>query len=435
MLHVRQLRVTLDGRLVGRLASSARGQVWFEYEAAWLSAGFDIAPHTMPFVPGSQKAASSLFDGLHGVFNDSLPDGWGMLLMDRALRQFFGWPRHEVLPLDRLAYIGERALGALSYEPELELPHGNDVGAALDLARLAQSAQKVLAGDEADVLRELLLHGGSPGGARPKVTLARRPSDGACVAGFTPLQPGFEHWMVKFPARADSAQAGRIEYAYAEIARRAGLTMPPSALIEVPQLTPSGRPSRREPQRFFAVKRFDREGDTRIHMLSLSGHLYATHLAPSLGYDTLMAATLRLTQSVQEVERAFRWMVFNAVMHNRDDHSKNFAFLHRSGRWRLSPAYDLTFSPGIGGQHSSDIHGSGHPQRSDALAVGRSAGLADPATIIDEVVEAAGAWMRLAGQLEMAGGERRAIGTAIQTMRRRMGTATTRVAGAVKRRR
>ncbi len=432
MLHVRQLRVTLDGRLVGRLASSARGQVWFEYDARWLGDGFDIAPHTMPFVPGSQQATSPLFDGLHGVFNDSLPDGWGMLLMDRAVRQSLGWSRHEALPLDRLAYLGERALGALSYEPELKLPEPDEDDPAVDLARLAQAAHQVLAGDEAEVLNELLIHGGSPGGARPKVTVARRPSDGTCVSGFAPLQPGFEHWMVKFPGRADSAQAGRIEFTYAEIARRAGLTMPPSALLEVPQLTPSGRASRRAPQHFFAVKRFDREGDQRIHMLSLSGHLYATHLAPSLGYDTLMAATLRLTQSVQEVAQAFRWMVFNAVMHNRDDHSKNFAFLHHHGRWHLSPAYDLTFSPGIGGQHSTDIHGSGHPQRSDALAVGRSAGLADPGTIIDEVVEAAGAWTRLADRNEVTGDERRAIGTAIQTMRRRMGNATPRVAGAAK---
>jgi serine/threonine-protein kinase HipA len=406
--HVTTLAVKLGGAKVGTLALDRRNAIYFQYEQSWLSAGFDIAPYTMEFTTKLQGAPSNLFNGLHGVFSDSLPDGWGLLLMDRAFQELLGWDRNSITPLDRLAYIGHRAMGALQYEPELvDLPE-----TALDLASLAMSAGKVLAGDDGTVLPQLLLHGGSPGGARPKVTVARQPAANLCMSGFEPLQPGFEHWIVKFGARSDPADMGRIERAYAAMAALAGVEMPMTELVHVG----SGDDARA----YFAVRRFDRSADERIHMLSLSGHLYASHRAPSLDYETILAATHRITGSTVEVAKAFRLMVFNALAYNRDDHSKNFAYLFREGRWLLSPAFDLTHSFGMHGQHTSAVNGRGNPTREDVLAEASKAGIADAEQVIDEVATAVGRWRELAGQFGVNVEEAKSIGSSLDEMQTRI---------------
>lgn len=407
--HVRRLAVSMEGSRVGALASDERGWIVFQYDPGWLRAGFDIAPHTMRYVLEPQLAHDTTFDGLHGVFYDSLPDGWGLLLMDRALKMAFGWDRPSITMLDRLSYMGSRAMGALVYEPEI----GPDQDLGIDLASLALAAETVMEGRDDQVLRALFIHGGSPGGARPKVTVARRSSDGACASGFRPLDPGFEHWMVKFRSRDDAIDTGRIEYAYSRMADAAGLQMPPAEIVEVDVA------GRREA--FFAVKRFDREGEKRIHMMSLCGHLHASHRMPSLGYEAILAATLRLTGSAQELRRAFRLMLFNAITHNRDDHSKNFAFLRRDGVWRMSPAFDLTMSEGMAGQHSSDINGSGDPQRKDVLALASRFSIGDASAITEQVIEAAGLWPKLASECGVSSEQSLQIGRLIDRMRSRLG--------------
>jgi serine/threonine-protein kinase HipA len=420
--HTQQLQVSLDGKTVGALASSARGELYFQYDPTWLREGFDIAPHTMAFGPAPQLAQQGTFDGLHGVFHDSLPDGWGLLLMDRALQHGLGWARHDITLLDRLAYVGPRAFGALSYAPVLAPQASADDTPntdTLSLALLAQQAQKVLAGHDAEVLPALMLHGGSPGGARPKVSVARNPSTGHCVSGFAPLQPGYMHWMVKFPAPGDGNYAGHIEYVYARLARLCGLHLPAADLIETAAVRGSGRGTSRA-QSFFAVQRFDREGDTRIHMLSLCAHLYASHRAPSLDYEHFLAATWRLTQDITQVQQAFRRMVFNVVMHNRDDHSKNFAYLYLNGVWVLSPAYDLSFSQGVGHQHTCAVNGNGVPTRQDLLAVAKRCALKNAGPVIDEIVHAACAWGPLADKQGIPQRERHAVAKAIEAQRQRL---------------
>ena len=163
--HATLLDVLMDGRTVGRLAKDPyeRGSIWFEYDPEWMKTGFDLSPFP-PFGlrAGAFKPLSQIFDGLHGVFNDALPDGWGLLLMDRALKSSLAWDRHAIEPLDRLAYIGNRAMGALEFRPAMAR---GQTESAVSLESLAESALLVQEGSAADVLAALYIHGGSPGGA------------------------------------------------------------------------------------------------------------------------------------------------------------------------------------------------------------------------------------------------------------------------------
>jgi len=229
MIPVARLSVRLAGQNVGQLGLGERGRIYFQYDPDWIAGGFDLAPGSLDFNPSVQlPKRPEVFDGLHGVFHDSLPDGWGLLLMDRFFRQTLGEEIQSITPLDRLAYLGNRGMGALEYEPAL--PVGN-IPETVDIATLAQAAQAVLAGKTPDVLPQLYIQGGSPGGARPKVTVALSDDASICRSGFSPLPEGYDHWLVKFRARDDPPDMGRIEQVYAAMARLAGVETPESRPI------------------------------------------------------------------------------------------------------------------------------------------------------------------------------------------------------------
>jgi serine/threonine-protein kinase HipA len=400
----------MGGRAVGTLGIDARARLFFAYERDWIESGFNLSPHTMDFVSELQPAKSPEFNGLHGAFNDSLPDGWGLRLMDRALTQGLGWDRGEVTPLDRLAFMGSRPMGALEYEPEF----GPTEDSELDLAQLATDAEGVIEGATQEVVRSLIVYGGSPGGARPKVTVAMNTTENTCVSGHKPLRAGFEHWIVKFRTREDPVDSGRAERAYAKMAGAAGIEMPETTLVDV---TVNARQ-----ESFFAVKRFDRLGAEKLHMLSMGGHLYASHRAPTIDYDIVIAATQRLTQSVVEARKAFALMVFNATAHNRDDHSKNFAFTRSPAEgWQLSPAFDLTMSTGINGQHTTAINGSGDPVRSDIDKVANKASIDGVGDVVEKVLSATGRWAEFADEFDVSRARSAEINKNIERMRARIG--------------
>jgi serine/threonine-protein kinase HipA len=410
MKHVTRLRVHTAGLTVGELGADARGRIYFQYAPEWLKAGFDLSPGTLPFHGEPQLSPEPQeFAGLHGVFYDSLPDGWGLLLMDRAFRQQAGWQAHEITPLDRLAYIGSRAMGALEYEPVIFADTGE---AKLDMAQLAQSAELLLQGKTSEVLRQLQIQGGSPGGARPKVTVALSERNHECLSGFRPLPAGYAHWMIKFRAKEDPPDIGRIELAYARMAQLAGLTMPDTRLLQV------GHGSGTDT--FFAVRRFDRNGNTRHHILSLSAYIYANHRLPCIDYETVIKATLNITRHVQEAEKAFRLMLFNVLAHNKDDHAKNFAFIHREHGWALSPAFDLTFSAGINNQHTTAIAGSGNPQYKDIRQVAENCGIKNWREILEQVMAATRQWQRIAAEEDVSSVERKKIGEALAAITQRL---------------
>ena len=396
-LEVRFTRGPGDSLHVGTLAED-RSRVYFEYAPAFLATGLNISPFRLPFETGLFEHRDRDFGPLPGVFDDSLPDGWGLLLMDRHFRSR-RLNLADVSPLDRLSWLGTRTMGALTYHPPTD--RENVDATVFDLHDLARQSQELLAGAAVDVLPQLLRAGGSPGGARPKVLVGFDPSTGGVISGEDDLPDGFEHWIVKFAPKADNPDAGAIEYAYAMMAIAAGIDMPPTRLFE----TADG-------DRFFGIKRFDRDGNRRYHVHTFGNLIQSNFRIPSADYADLLKATSLLTRNHQDVLRAFRRMVFNVLAHNRDDHVKNFAFIlddatgstessPPSGDWSLTPAYDLLYTPGPGGEHTMSLAGEGkNPGRSHILRLTERADVSkrEAATIIEQAQAAVARWQEFAGQ-------------------------------------
>ena len=383
MKDVAQLDVRMDNLRVGGLASDARGEIFFEYDPSWVAGGYALSPmNHFRLRQRAFKSSNKIFDGLHGVFNDALPDGWGLRLMHRALKARAGWNPHEITPLDRLAYIGDRAMGALEFYPAIE----NDAtDREPSLGELAEAALLVEEGKAGEILRALFVQGGSPGGARPKVTVALQRDSDHCLCGFGTIPDDYDHWLVKFRSKeGDPECIGRVEKAYAQMAVDAGVIMPETRLVSAVV--------RGKPQDFFAVQRFDRNGNQKRHVLSLGAMLEANYRLPCLDYDGLFKAVLLATKDVREVVKAFRVMVFNVLGHNKDDHLKNFSFIHQESQWRLSPAYDLTFSAGMNNHHMTSVSGKGNPSMQDIRALAQKHEIADWKTIVNEVRETVCAW-------------------------------------------
>jgi serine/threonine-protein kinase HipA len=376
------LTVYLDGRTrhkVGRLATQDR-RILFEYDPAFLSGGLQLSPFQLPARPGTMLGDQAIFDGLFGVFNDSLPDGWGRLLLDRTV-EGLGILRGSLTPLDRLAYVGRHGMGALSYEPDYSKTDGESVPLKLD--ELAAEAATVLAGEQGAIVEKLLRLNGASAGARPKIVAQVSADKKRIIHGRTSLPEGFAHWMIKFPSQLDEADIGPIEYAYSQMARAAG--------IEIPETHLFGAKARR----YFGIKRFDRDGNRRVHMHSLSGLLHSDHRTPALDYDTFLKATQVLTKDVSQVAKAYRLACFNVLAHNRDDHAKNFSYLldDATGQWALAPAYDLVFTAGPNGEQSMMVLGEGRNPGIDQLrALGKKHGIKNAETIIDEVRSAVARW-------------------------------------------
>jgi serine/threonine-protein kinase HipA len=361
---------------VGRLALKDR-QILFEYDPPFLASRLELSPFRLPLRPGVTVGEPAVFDGLLGLFEDSLPDGWGRLLIDRRATEL-GLSGFTLTPLDRLAVVGARSMGALTYEPEAPLEDPGTIKLA-ELAREAHAVQHELGDVD---LERLIAAGGSPKGARPKVLIqvgraAADGRDGMILLGSRDIRPGFSAWMVKFPAKDDPRHAGPLEHAYMLMARAAGIDVPRSKLL--------GR-STRNPG-YFAIERFDRAGGGRVHMHTLGGMLHLPHGYPALDYRDLLRTTRQLTRNEAAVAEMFRRACFNVLAHNRDDHSRNFAFLmDAAGRWSPSPVYDITFSSGPGGEHTMLVGGEGRaPGRAQLLAVAEQAELRRCERIFDEV--------------------------------------------------
>lgn len=388
----RLLTVYLDARdehrKVGRLAFKER-QVLFEFDASFLATNIEISPIKLPLRPGVSISDTGIFDGLFGVFNDSLPDGWGRLLLDRTVERY-GIQRGQLTPLDRLAYVGRHGMGALSYEPELGLEDAED--APLSLDKLAEESAVVLAGENEEVFEELLRLNGSSSGARPKIVAQVSSDKKRIVHGRQRLQPDFAHWMIKFPSSQDVRDVGAIEYAYSLMAKDAGVEMPETHLF------------RTKRNKYFGTKRFDREGDARVHMHSLGGLIHADHRSPSLDYDMVLRVTLALTRDIQHAERAYALACFNVLAHNRDDHVKNFSFLlNARNEWILAPAYDLLFSYGPGGEQSMLVMGEGkNPGVHQLEALGKQRGIKNAPEILAKVQEAISHWPRYAERADVS---------------------------------
>jgi serine/threonine-protein kinase HipA len=345
----------MAGNPVGRIAMNEDNLCAFEYNTEYIRTGQSISPFFLPLKSGLFMAKRTPFKGGFGVFDDSLPDGWGNLLLDRYLQQK-NINAAKLTLLQRLSLVGTTGRGALEYQPDGSESQREE---RLDFDKLASETAKILTSDyTGDSLETLYQYAGSSGGARPKIFVT--------IKG--------REWLVKFKAFNDPEEVGKIEYAYSLLAKDCGIEMPETQLFE---------------GNYFGVERFDRTPAGKIHTISAAGLLNADYRIPSLDYTTLLKISLHLTKDIKQVYALFRLMVFNIVISNRDDHAKNFSFQLKNGEWKLSPAYDLLPSKGFNGFHTTTVNGQGEPSFEDMLTTAKDAGLSKQQAreIIDEITE------------------------------------------------
>jgi serine/threonine-protein kinase HipA len=364
---------------VGQMVYDKR-TIFFKYSPDFLERGLDISPFKLKLSDRIVTSETNIFEGLFGVFSDSLPDVWGRLLLDRTLLSK-GISLNQITPLDRLAYIGSGGMGALTYSPNLS--PGVQADKLLQLDKISQEMNKVLKGTPSEIIEELFQLGGSSGGARPKIFVGYNPKTNHLVHGHSSLPKDYEHWIIKFPSSTDLPDIAQIEYAYYKMALDAGIEMSECKLFE----SPSGK-------KYFATKRFDRVWNDRLHLHSVSGLLNDNFRYSNLDYGNVMDCAFRLENHVAAYSKVLRLAAFNVYSHNRDDHSKNISFLmNAAGEWKLAPAYDLTFSNSLHGMHSTMVAGeSKAPGRKHLLELANTFEIKHPEIIISEVKSIIANW-------------------------------------------
>ena len=381
-LTVTRTLATGQAVTVGVLAQNRQG-VFFQYDADYLGRFGNLSPFGLKATTELQLAPKRPHSGLHGLFGDSLPDGWGSLLQDRVFRQ------HGILPaqitaMDRLAFVGASGMGALSFSPtsEYRLASTGDI----DLAKLGLEAQAFFDGQTEEVLADLEA-AGSSGGARPKAQFYISPDEPERCR--TVARPGDEAWLVKFTSRnlPLGHEEGLCEAVYLHLAGKLGLEPPEWRLFEAPEQSGA--------RAWLGVKRFDwvshPQKAGRLHMHSACGLLDADFRTPSLDYEDLIKASRHLCRSPAVGKLQFRRAMFNLIACNQDDHSKNWAFLQDdAGEWTPAPFYDVTFSPHPYQEHATAYAGFGkNPPLNAIQALAARAGYAkweQAKRDIDEIV-------------------------------------------------
>jgi len=336
---VQVLGVFLWGRRVGALAPTGTGFFAFEYDPEFLSSGIEISPILMPLKNGAgphvfANLNRSEFMGLPPVFADSLPDAFGNGLINEFMRAN-GVPWEQITPLDRLAYVGSRGMGALTYEPErgprASKPFAMNMRALVEEARQAMNG-RLSKMSEPDALRMILRVGTSAGGGKAKAIVGWNRATGQFVAGDRDLPEGYEPWLIKFTP-AEYPYRGPCEHAVYEKARSCGVEMTECRLLELDGIS------------HFMTKRFDRENGARHHVQTLSAMrgLPLDVTGSRYSYDQLFMTAEDLEMGYDEKEQLFRRMAFAVLADESDDHAKNASFLlKQGGRWTLAPAYDIT---------------------------------------------------------------------------------------------
>ena len=400
-METNAVKVKLWGTTVGYLTWDKRNDVSvFEYDPAFLEQGLDFAPFTMSIhVPRSRKQMpwmgnrDKLYQGLPPAIADSLPDKWGNSL-------FKAWLHNNHIstkrtnPVDHLSFIGSRAMGALEFEPAHEL--GGNSFFSVDVQRLYEFAKQVLNEQANTVLsaensilwQDLIKISSSPGGKRPKAIVAIHQATGEVISGQGTVPEGFDHFILKYDDHSAYPFA-KLEYVYYQMALDAGITMMPSELRTYGGVT------------HFLTRRFDRSGNDRIHTQTMAA------MSPgSNSYEDIFAVIRRLNLPYENSRQQYLQMVFNVIFRNVDDHSKNFAFcMTPDGEWRLSPAYDVTFSvdltaPDYMNRHSLTVNGKNEGiTRADLETVALQNDIQEYKTLIDRVSCTVDNFERYAGQV------------------------------------
>ena len=356
--EIQKVQVLFRKQKVGQLQFDPAKRVCvFEYDKDWLASGFPISPTELPLQSDLLFADKDRLDGCFAVFEDSLPDGYGLFLLERILRNQNATLK-DLNPLQRLSIIGKSGMGALSYLPVMPgIQKQREIEDTKQLEMFQEEALKVLSEKEEGDASLLYYNSANFGGARPKASM--RVSDGS-------------HWLVKFRHTYDPTDIGQSEWLYMKTAEACGVTIPRIALLN---------------DRYFAIERFDIAPDgQRIHAVTAAALLKTDFRRQDVDYTNLLALTGYLTQNPQQVEEMFRRMVVNLVVDNKDDHAKNFSFLCHDGRWELAPAYDITYSPaGSHGEHATSLFYNGNPGLDLVLKAGT--GIRIPESRCREIIQ------------------------------------------------
>ncbi len=403
---VNVIEVKLWGDTIGAVALDPQsGYYAFEYDSKWREQLIDIAPLTMSPTSRHQiyifpNLPEPTYKRLPAMLADALPDDFGNALIDAYLAKQ-GVAKENITSLDRLAYMANRSMGALEFKPARSPK--NNKSSAIEISQLVEGSRKALAGTfagdqetEAAILN-IIQVGTSAGGARAKAVIAWNPETEQIRSGQLPVDKGFEHWLLKLDGvgkdneLGTGSDYGRIEYAYYLMAREAGISMSQSRLLEE-----NGRAH-------FMTKRFDRDGNQKHHIQTLCAmnHLdykqRATH-----DYSQYFLTISSLGMDPDYMIEAFRRMVFNVLVANCDDHTKNFSFiLKQGGSWELTPAYDITHAFNPNGewtfQHLMSVNGKFKEiNRKDLLTVADRFQIPDAKVIIDQALEARSKWNEFA---------------------------------------
>ncbi len=399
MIH--EVAPHIYGRKIGTLYDDD-GRVYFEYDGAFRDSGLEISPLKLPLdLQGLYTNQDErYFLGLPGVFHDSLPDKFGTKVIERYF-ETRGIEPYALTAIQKLMFVGERGMGAISYHPSERLDDtARDV---IEIQAFYESAKKIVSGDPIDVIDTMLQFmesSASTGGARAKAVIGYNPDTGAMTNGTHKRLPeGFGHWLIKFDSEEEaSREYTRLEYLYMSMARDAGITIPDIQLFEERGL------------HHFLIKRFDRSSDERMHIHTVAGLTHTDFNVPGhFSYDLLMKLTMHITGRQSDVEEQYRRMVFDVIARNQDDHAKNFSFLmDRQGEWRITPAYDITYANGAGytRNHQLTIRGKkNHFLLDDLLFIARENSIRESwaKDVISRTIEIVSGFEQRAKDVELRG--------------------------------
>ncbi len=402
MAEVNVVEVRIWGQPVGAVAPlrGRPGFYEFEYTPAFVKSGLELSPLHMKVTARKRFSFPALnqetFHGLPGLLADALPDKFGNALINEYLTRH-GAKAEDITALQRLLYVGHRAMGALEFEPAAAETRGPNVAAPLQMARLVEDARRALRGEFSKIAQDIMDVGSSAGGARAKAVIGWNRNTNEVVSGQFDLPEGCEHWLLKFDLGLDgalsySAGFGRIEYAHYLMATVAGVEMNECRLLEE-----NGRAH-------FMTKRFDRHGNQKVHVQTLCGLAHLDFNSPYVhGYEQYLRTVLDLKLGAPALEQAWIRCVFNVAAVNCDDHTKNLAFLlDDSGGWSLAPAYDTSFShnPAAGKwtrEHQMLVGGKAWDIAAvDLIALADKFDVRQPEALLKRVADAVARWPEFA---------------------------------------
>ncbi len=420
--------VQLWGRTVGAVAELDDRSVVFEYAEGYRKSGLDLSPIHLPRtlrgpVQFRELLRKPAFRGLPGVLADALPDAFGRQVI-RAWYTAHGQVELALSPVQHLLYVGARGIGALEFRPPEEVPLRAAEARALDIAALVADARRILDGDVDVVVPEIYRIGSSAGGMRPKAVVRYNPATREIRSGFAPARPGDVPAILKFDGVGEDARDGRmgapqpynrVEAAYAEMARDAGLDVVEVIVLEGPQ-----------GHAHLVIPRFDRPGDEPFHQHTLGGMLHVDYNdVGASSYEEYLRTILRLGMPTAAVIEGYRRAAFNVLAVNQDDHVKNLSFhMDREGRWRLTPAYDVGYAQGTEWTSAHQMRLAGKRSgitRKDLVELGRTFGIRAPQRTLGRIEEVLGRWETYARDAGVGSARARRIGEALARRRQELG--------------